>query len=98
MPRITLASLDLFHIINQAQYLQKVGALRGYYTTRLRPDVEKSCRNWRTVVIPPTMPCASGKCICNRSMIKPMAASAADPTMMVLRESIIRRSQAAWQS
>ena len=41
MPRITLASLDLFHMINQAQYLQKVGALRGYYTTRLRPDVEK---------------------------------------------------------
>jgi len=40
MPRITLASLDLFHMINQAQYLQKVGALRGYYTTRLRPDVE----------------------------------------------------------
>ncbi len=38
--RVTLASLDLFHIINQAQYLQKVGALRGYYATRLRPDVE----------------------------------------------------------
>jgi glycosyltransferase involved in cell wall biosynthesis len=41
MPCITLASLDLFHLINQAQYLQKVGALRGFYTTRLRPDVEK---------------------------------------------------------
>lgn len=41
MPRITLASLELYWIINQAQYLQKVGALRGYYTTRLRPDVEK---------------------------------------------------------
>jgi glycosyltransferase involved in cell wall biosynthesis len=40
MPRITLASIDLFHIINQAQYLQKVGALRSYYSTRLRPDVE----------------------------------------------------------
>jgi glycosyltransferase involved in cell wall biosynthesis len=44
MPRITLASLDLFHVINQAQYLQKVGALRGYYSTRLRPDVEKISR------------------------------------------------------
>ena len=41
MPRITLASLDLFHIINQAQYFQKVGALAGYYTTRLRPEIEK---------------------------------------------------------
>jgi hypothetical protein len=40
MPRITLASLELYHIINQALYLQKVGALRAYYTTRLRPDVE----------------------------------------------------------
>jgi len=40
MPRITLASLDLFHVINQAQYLQKVGALRGFYSTRLRPEVE----------------------------------------------------------
>jgi glycosyltransferase involved in cell wall biosynthesis len=39
--RVTLASLDLFHIINQAQYLQQVDALRGYYTTRLRPEVEK---------------------------------------------------------
>ena len=41
MPRITLASLDLFWLVNQAQYLQKVGALRGYYSTRLRPEVEK---------------------------------------------------------
>lgn len=41
MPRITLASLDLFHVINQAQYLQKSGALRGFYSTRLRPEVEK---------------------------------------------------------
>jgi glycosyltransferase involved in cell wall biosynthesis len=44
MPRITLASLDLFHVVNQAQYLQKVGALQGYYSTRLRPDVEKISR------------------------------------------------------
>jgi glycosyltransferase involved in cell wall biosynthesis len=41
MPRITLASLDLFHVINQAQYLQRVGALRDYYSTRLRPNMEK---------------------------------------------------------
>jgi glycosyltransferase involved in cell wall biosynthesis len=41
MPKITLASLDLFHVLNQAQYLQQVGALRGYYSTRLRPKVEK---------------------------------------------------------
>jgi glycosyltransferase involved in cell wall biosynthesis len=39
--RATLASLDLFHIINQAHYLQQVDALRGFYTTRLRPEVEK---------------------------------------------------------
>src|SRR5262245_43521552 len=39
--RVTLASLDLFHIINQAHYLQQVDALRGFYTTRLRPEVEK---------------------------------------------------------
>jgi glycosyltransferase involved in cell wall biosynthesis len=39
--RITLASLDLFWLINQAHYLQKAGVLRGFYTTRLRPDVEK---------------------------------------------------------
>jgi len=41
MPRITLASLDLFWLIQQAQYLQRNGSLRGYYTTRLRPGIEK---------------------------------------------------------
>lgn len=41
MRRITLASLDLFHLINQAHYLQKTGALRGFYSTRLRPEVEQ---------------------------------------------------------
>ena len=44
MPRITLASLDLFWLINQAQYLQRAGALQGYYSTRLRPDVERISR------------------------------------------------------
>jgi len=39
--RVTLASLDLFWFAHQAQPLQHAGALRGYYTTRLRPGVEK---------------------------------------------------------
>lgn len=39
--RVTLASLDLFWFTHQAQPLQQAAALRGYYTTRLRPAVEK---------------------------------------------------------
>jgi glycosyltransferase involved in cell wall biosynthesis len=41
VPRVTLASLDLFHMINQAHYLQQTGALRGMYSTRVRPEIEK---------------------------------------------------------
>jgi glycosyltransferase involved in cell wall biosynthesis len=40
MPRITLASLDPFWLVNQAQHLQKAGVLRDFYCTRLRPEVE----------------------------------------------------------
>src|SRR3954453_325978 len=38
--KVTLGSLDLFHLINQARLLQQRGALNHFYTTRLRPEVE----------------------------------------------------------
>ncbi len=39
--KITLASFDHFHILNQAQYLLKEGHLQDYFSTRLRPKIEK---------------------------------------------------------
>src|SRR5437870_10082041 len=38
--KVTLASLDLFHIINQARFLQRRGFLDHYFSTRLRPEIE----------------------------------------------------------
>lgn len=38
--KVTLASLDLFHIVDQARYLQRAGVLRHYFTTRVRPEIE----------------------------------------------------------
>src|SRR3984893_9624418 len=38
--RVTLASLDLFHIVNQARFLQSRGSLDHYFTTRVRPNIE----------------------------------------------------------
>lgn len=38
--RITLASLDLFHLGHQARYLQASGALKDFYGSRVRPDHE----------------------------------------------------------
>jgi glycosyltransferase involved in cell wall biosynthesis len=38
--RVTLASLDLFWIVNQARLLQAKGFLHHYYTTRVRPRIE----------------------------------------------------------
>jgi glycosyltransferase involved in cell wall biosynthesis len=38
--KVTLASLDLFHIIHQARFLQGKGFLEHYFSTRLRPGVE----------------------------------------------------------
>jgi glycosyltransferase involved in cell wall biosynthesis len=38
--KITLASLDLFHVVNQARLLQGRGLLDHYYATRLRPEIE----------------------------------------------------------
>jgi glycosyltransferase involved in cell wall biosynthesis len=38
--RVTLASLDLFWMVNQARSLQSGGFLDHYFTTRLRPEVE----------------------------------------------------------
>lgn len=48
--KVTLASLDLFHIVNQAQYLQKAGVLDQYFCSRVRsefdgisPEAARSC-------------------------------------------------------
>jgi glycosyltransferase involved in cell wall biosynthesis len=38
--KVTLASLDLFHIANQARYLQSVGVLHEFFCSRLRPSHE----------------------------------------------------------
>lgn len=38
--RVTLASLDLFHIVNQARFLQSNKSLDHYFTTRVRPETE----------------------------------------------------------
>lgn len=38
--RVTLASLDLFHVVNQARLLQSRGLLDHFYATRLRPEIE----------------------------------------------------------
>jgi glycosyltransferase involved in cell wall biosynthesis len=38
--RVTLASLDLFHIVNQARFLQSKRFLDHYFTTRVRPGIE----------------------------------------------------------
>jgi glycosyltransferase involved in cell wall biosynthesis len=38
--RVTLASLDLFHVVNQARCLQGEGVLDHFFTTRVRPQVE----------------------------------------------------------
>jgi len=38
--KVTLASLDLFHILDQARYLQTTGDLHHYFTTRVRPEIE----------------------------------------------------------
>lgn len=38
--KITLASLDLFHLVNQARSLQAHGLLDHYFATRLRPESE----------------------------------------------------------
>ena len=38
--KVTLASLDLFHIVNQARFLQKSGFLDHYFTTRVRSGIE----------------------------------------------------------
>jgi len=39
--KVTLGSLDLFHLVNQARELQADGLLDHFYTTRTRPEVEK---------------------------------------------------------
>lgn len=39
--KITLASLDLFHLVNQARELQSAGVLDHFFTTRTRPGFEK---------------------------------------------------------
>ena len=39
--KITLASMDLFHVVNQARELQSAGVLDHFFTTRTRPGVEK---------------------------------------------------------
>jgi glycosyltransferase involved in cell wall biosynthesis len=38
--KVTLASLDLFHIVNQARFLQCRGFLDHYFATRVRPEPE----------------------------------------------------------
>jgi glycosyltransferase involved in cell wall biosynthesis len=38
--KVTLASLDLLHIVNQARALQQKHVLEHYFTTRLRPQIE----------------------------------------------------------
>ena len=38
--RVTLASLDLFWMVNQARALQSGGFLDHYFTTRVRPEIE----------------------------------------------------------
>jgi glycosyltransferase involved in cell wall biosynthesis len=38
--RVTLASLDLFWMVNQARFLQSRGSLDHYFTTRVRPNIE----------------------------------------------------------
>jgi glycosyltransferase involved in cell wall biosynthesis len=38
--KITLASLDLFHVVNQAQLLQSQGLLDHFFATRLRAEIE----------------------------------------------------------
>ena len=38
--KVTLASLDLFHVVDQARFLQSRGFLDHYFTTRVRPEVE----------------------------------------------------------
>lgn len=38
--KITLGSLDLFHLLNQARFLQAEGHLDHFFATRLRPEIE----------------------------------------------------------
>jgi glycosyltransferase involved in cell wall biosynthesis len=38
--KVTLASLDLFHVVDQARFLQKRGFLDHYFTTRVRSEVD----------------------------------------------------------
>jgi glycosyltransferase involved in cell wall biosynthesis len=38
--KVTLASLDLFHVVNQARILQSEGYLDHFFTTRVRPEIE----------------------------------------------------------
>lgn len=38
---ITLSSLDHFHLLNQAQQLLRHGHLLSYFSTRIRPEIEK---------------------------------------------------------
>ena len=38
--KVTLASFDLFHIVDQARQLQKKGFLDHFFSTRVRPEVE----------------------------------------------------------
>jgi len=46
--KVTLGSLDLFHLVNQARELQAQGALEHFFATRLRPDVERIRRELGT--------------------------------------------------
>jgi glycosyltransferase involved in cell wall biosynthesis len=38
--KVTLASLDHLHMLNQAQGLLEAGHLQGYFSTRVRPEIE----------------------------------------------------------
>jgi len=50
--KVTLASLDLFWMVNQARVLQSKGFLDHYFTTRVRPEVEGIQRELGTSCYP----------------------------------------------